>query len=180
MAKPDPLSSCPCGSQQPLADCCQPIHRDPSLATHPEQLMRSRYSAHVLGLVDYIIATYHPSCKAEQHRDAIADSVYSQWLGLEIVNSEIADSGEGYVEFIAYYREGEDDYCLHERSRFLQEAVNGQQQWFYIDGEYPEPTREDPNATQITQKPSPTISEKIGRNDPCPCGSGKKHKKCCG
>ncbi|MBI5446546.1 MAG: SEC-C domain-containing protein, partial [Deltaproteobacteria bacterium] len=20
----------------------------------------------------------------------------------------------------------------------------------------------------------------VGRNDPCPCGSGKKHKKCCG
>jgi len=22
--------------------------------------------------------------------------------------------------------------------------------------------------------------KKIGRNDPCPCGSGKKYKKCCG
>lgn len=26
----------------------------------------------------------------------------------------------------------------------------------------------------------PVRVEKIGRNDPCPCGSGKKHKKCCG
>ena len=26
----------------------------------------------------------------------------------------------------------------------------------------------------------PTVSEKIGRNEPCPCGSGKKYKKCCG
>jgi hypothetical protein len=30
-------------------------------------------------------------------------------------------------------------------------------------------------------KPSPAVkSEKIGRNEPCPCGSGKKYKKCCG
>ncbi|MGF1724120.1 YchJ family metal-binding protein [Photobacterium nomapromontoriensis] len=166
-------SSCPCGSQRPLTDCCQPIHCDPSLAIHPEQLMRSRYSAHVLGLVDYVIATYHPSCEAEQHRDAIADSVHSQWLELDIVNSEIVDSGEGYVEFNAYYREGKNDYCLHERSRFVQEEVNGKQQWFYIDGEYPE-------STNSASESTPSTNEKVGRNDPCPCGSGKKHKKCCG
>jgi len=29
-------------------------------------------------------------------------------------------------------------------------------------------------------KLSPARSEKIGRNEPCPCGSGKKYKKCCG
>ncbi|MBM3699962.1 MAG: preprotein translocase subunit SecA [Actinobacteria bacterium] len=29
-------------------------------------------------------------------------------------------------------------------------------------------------------KPEPAKSQKIGRNDPCPCGSGKKYKKCCG
>ncbi|MFQ7775029.1 MAG: SEC-C metal-binding domain-containing protein, partial [Anaerotignum faecicola] len=34
----------------------------------------------------------------------------------------------------------------------------------------------------LEQKKSKTIvkGEKIGRNDPCPCGSGKKYKKCCG
>ena len=26
----------------------------------------------------------------------------------------------------------------------------------------------------------PAVSKKVGRNDPCPCGSGKKYKKCCG
>jgi uncharacterized protein YecA (UPF0149 family) len=31
-----------------------------------------------------------------------------------------------------------------------------------------------------TLKPAPAKSEKIGRNVPCPCGSGKKYKKCCG
>jgi preprotein translocase subunit SecA len=29
-------------------------------------------------------------------------------------------------------------------------------------------------------KPEPIKSNKVGRNDPCPCGSGKKYKKCCG
>lgn len=28
--------------------------------------------------------------------------------------------------------------------------------------------------------PPPAVSSKVGRNDPCPCGSGKKYKKCCG
>ena len=169
-----PTPSCPCGSQRPLAECCQPIHQNPSLATHPEQLMRSRYSAHVLGLVDYVVATYHPSCEAEQHREAIAESVNSQWLGLEVINSEIASEAEGYVEFKAFYQDGNEQYCLHERSRFLKEMVDGQPQWYYIDGEYPEP----PVAEET--KPAPVVSDKVGRNDPCPCGSGKKYKKCCG
>ncbi|MGF1699040.1 SEC-C domain-containing protein [Photobacterium makurazakiensis] len=165
---------CPCGSQRSLAECCQPIHQNPANAQHPEQLMRSRYSAHVLGLVDYVVATYHPSCEAEQHRDAIADSVHSEWLGLEIISSEIANSGEGFVEFKAYYRDGENEYCLQERSRFLQEDNNGQRQWYYIDGEYPEPA----STSEVDSRPA--VNEKVGRNDPCPCGSGKKHKKCCG
>ena len=83
--------------------------------------MRSRYSAHVLGLVDYVVATYHPSCEAEQHREAIAESVNSHWLGLEVINSEIATDVEGFVEFKAFYQEGNEQYCLHERSRFLKE-----------------------------------------------------------
>jgi uncharacterized protein YecA (UPF0149 family) len=33
-------------------------------------------------------------------------------------------------------------------------------------------------AKRIVRKPA--VSQKIGRNDPCPCGSGKKYKKCCG
>ena len=169
-----PNMSCPCGSQRPLAECCQPIHQNPSLATHPEQLMRSRYSAHVLGLVDYVVATYHPSCEAEQYRDAIADSVNSQWLGLEVIDSEIATDTEGFVEFKAFYQDGDEQYCLHERSRFLKEMVNGQLQWFYIDGEYPEPPVVEEH------KSAPVVSDKVGRNDPCPCGSGKKFKKCCG
>ena len=30
------------------------------------------------------------------------------------------------------------------------------------------------------EEAAPAASPKVGRNDPCPCGSGKKYKKCCG
>lgn len=43
-------------------------------------------------------------------------------------------------------------------------------------------TPEQKKALYIEQKKSGTVvkPKKIGRNDPCPCGSGKKYKKCCG
>lgn len=140
--------------------------------------MRARYSAHVLGLVDFVVATYHPSCEAEQHRDAIAESVHSQWLELAVISSEIADNGEGFVEFKATYRDGEETFCLHEKSRFIREPVGERQQWYYIDGESPHPNETMPPAD--TEPAAPAVSHKVGRNDPCPCGSGKKFKKCCG
>lgn len=167
---------CPCGSQKPLTECCKPIHLNHALATHPEQLMRARYSAHVLGLVDFVVQTYHSSCEAEQHRAAIAESIALKWLGLEVMNSEIAADGQGYVEFKAGYKEAGEEYVLQERSRFVQQLVNDELCWFYIDGEYPQPPPSEQPAA-----PSPATSNKtVGRNDPCLCGSGKKYKKCCG
>ena len=35
-------------------------------------------------------------------------------------------------------------------------------------------------ADVLQRKQSPARSSKVGRNDPCPCGSGKKYKNCCG
>ncbi|WP_080173070.1 YchJ family metal-binding protein [Photobacterium toruni] len=169
-------NECPCGSRKLLAECCKPIHSNHALATHPEQLMRARYSAHVLGLVDFVVQTYHASCEAELHREAIAESINLKWLGLEVINSEIAADGQGFVEFKAAYKEAGEEYILQERSRFVQESINGQQYWFYIDGEYPQPPpSEQPPAPQPI-----TVTKTVGRNDPCPCGSGKKYKKCCG
>ena len=47
---------------------------------------------------------------------------------------------------------------------------------------FPELTEERRKELYKQQKASGTIRKprKIGRNDPCPCGSGKKYKKCCG
>ncbi|ROV59531.1 hypothetical protein EGH82_13315 [Vibrio ponticus] len=163
------MTHCPCGNAAPYESCCQPIHQQHANAIVPEQLMRARYSAHNLGLVDFVINTYHSSCHAEQQREAIADSVNSEWVALEVLDSSSGShDDEGFVTFKAFFNEEGKQYCLEERSRFIREDGL----WFYIDGEYPQV--EDPRLSQSVQ------SLKIGRNDPCICGSGKKFKKCCG
>ncbi|MEW8683176.1 MAG: YchJ family metal-binding protein, partial [Candidatus Thiodiazotropha endolucinida] len=71
---------------------------------------------------------------------------------------------EASVEFIATYKEGGMVRPHHEISRFLkQDGV-----WYFVDGQLVAPK------TEKRHQP------KVGRNDPCPCGSGKKYKKCCG
>ncbi|UUM29755.1 YchJ family protein [Vibrio japonicus] len=164
------MSLCPCGSQKAYSDCCEPIHHDSSLAKTPEQLMRSRYSAHVKKLTDYVVATYHPSCDAQAQRAEIAESIDSDWCGLDVVSCENGSSdNEGFVTFKAYFDLDGKQYCLEERSRFVREN----NQWFYIDGTFPS----EPEDERLSQ---PIASLKVGRNDPCICGSGKKFKKCCG
>jgi SEC-C motif-containing protein len=126
--------------------------------------MRSRYSAHVLGLVDYVVQTYHPECQAHTQRQQIADSVHLNWCHLQVISSGLdPDNNEqGYVEFRAQYIEEDKLYSMQELSRFLRLD----NLWFYVDGSFDE------------QRQTPTL--KIKRNDPCPCGSEKKFKKCCG
>ncbi|MFG0606817.1 YchJ family metal-binding protein [Vibrio mimicus] len=150
--------SCYCGSPLTYSTCCEPVHLNVQHAQSPEQLMRARFSAHVLKNVDFVIDTYHSSCLAENDREAIRESVYSDWVRLEVVSSQMEETDlEGYVHFRAFLKQNGQEYCLEERSRFVKE----QDSWFYIDGEFP---------NKIKQ----------GRNDPCACGSGKKFKKCCG
>lgn len=153
------MSHCPCQSAKTYTECCQPIHQNHALALLPEQLMRARYCAHVLKLIDFVIKTYHPSCDAESQRSGIAESVNMDWQRLEVVDAPLPTGDTGFVEFKAYLVERGTEQCLHERSRFIKEHDF----WYYIDGEFP-----------VEQ------AKKTGRNDPCICGSGKKFKKCCG
>ncbi|WP_164651119.1 YchJ family metal-binding protein [Vibrio astriarenae] len=165
------MTLCPCNSGKTYSQCCELIHNDHSNALVPEQLMRSRYCAHVLDNVDFVVATYHPSCHAQDDYDAIAESVHSDWVNLEVTHTQSGQNdNEGFVTFKAYLQQDGEEFCLEERSRFVRE--NGL--WFYIDGTFPEATQ----SAAVAEKPA--TSDKVGRNDPCPCGSGKKHKKCCG
>lgn len=170
------LSKCPCGSQKAYADCCQIAHDNHAAVTSPAQLMRSRYTAHVLKLVDYVVDTYHPSCHAQAQRESIAQSVESHWIKLDVADVEVGShEDEGFVTFYAYFEDDQQLYCLGERSRFLRESGV----WYYIDGEIlekapPETPSQKPQTTPIQK------NLKVGRNDPCICGSGKKYKKCCG
>lgn len=126
--------------------------------------MRARYSAHVLGLVDFVVDTYHPDCHAHTQRQEIANTVELNWCHLRVISSEIdsSDDAQGFVEFRAQYLEDDKLYSMQELSRFIRQD----KQWFYVDGSFDE------------QNQSPVV--RIKRNDPCPCGSNKKFKKCCG
>ncbi len=108
-------ASCPCGSNRTYALCCEIAHKHHADVITPEQLMRSRYSAHVLGLVDYVVNTYHPSCHAEEQREGIAESIENDWCKLEVVKAEAgSNENEGFVEFNAYFNEDGKRYCMTE------------------------------------------------------------------
>lgn len=151
-------SACPCGSNLTYGACCARYHNG-AHAPNAEALMRSRYSAYVLKLSDYLRDTWHPNTRPATITFGGDEPT---WCGLKIRNnlggSETDQQGE--VEFIAHWfsREGK---CgvLHERSGFVCEEGR----WYYVDGEI-----------------FPTVTAKVGRNDPCPCGSGRKFKQCCG
>jgi len=95
--------------------------------------MRSRYSAYVLHLEDYLLATWHPSTRPAKLD--LADSESTRWLGLEIRSQQqTADSAR--IEFIARYRIGDGPVQRqHEISRFVREEGR----WYYLDGEFPAP-----------------------------------------
>jgi SEC-C motif-containing protein len=129
--------------------------------------MRSRYSAYVEQAIDYLGDTLHPAHRGDWDRDATRRwAAGAEWLALEILDTEAGEAGdqEGFVDFLAHYREDGVERHHRERSRFRAEGGR----WYYVDGVTPKPV------TQTLAGP------KVGRNDPCPCGSGRKYKKCCG
>ncbi|MDX1805178.1 MAG: YchJ family protein [Alcanivorax sp.] len=146
------MTACPCQSGRPYSSCCQPLHQGQS-ASSPEALMRSRYSAFALRLTDYLQESWHPQTRPA----SLTLDGDEQWLGLEIVSST-TDGDQGRVHFRATCRDNHGFSVLEEQARF--ENINGH--WCYRDGDH-----------QVRPL-------KPGRNDPCPCGSGKKFKKCCG
>ena len=87
--------------------------------------MRSRYSAYVVGLIDYLLATWHPSTSPGE-----LELSPVKWLGLEVRHAE-ASGDAGVVEFIARCRVNGRGQRLHETSRFVRDAGR----WYYIDGQ---------------------------------------------
>jgi SEC-C motif domain protein len=167
MTDADPKSQCPCGGPAALDECCGRFIAGREMPETAQQLMRSRYAAFATHQIDYLIASHHPETRGEvQRADVERFSKDMRWLGLEIlatVDGQACDD-QGFVEFVARYRESGGERLHHERSLFRRHHGR----WFFHSAEYP--------------KAMPTLraEPKIGRNAPCPCGSGKKHKKCCG
>lgn len=121
---------CPCGGGD-YAACCGRFHEG-ALPGTAEQLMRSRYSAYALGLMDYVHRTWHPRTRpalAELRSDAA-----TRWLGLEVKRHAVMGGDEAIVEFAARSKVGGRARRMHEVSRFAREGG----QWFYVDGSFPE------------------------------------------
>ena len=123
------MSACYCGSRQPYAACCGRLHSGAENAETAEALMRSRYSAYVLGLEPYLLASWHASTRPESLD--LAGAAGTKWLGLEIRRHQRADDARATVEFVARYRVGGRGQRLHEVSHFIREDGC----WYYVAGE---------------------------------------------
>lgn len=136
MKKPA-ITTCPCGGAD-YAKCCKPFH-DGTPAPGAEQLMRSRYSAYVLGLMPYIHVTWHAST-----RPALSELTHDtalRWLGLEVKQTG-GNEQEAQVEFVARSKIDGRAHRLHEVSRFVREDGR----WFYVDGVFPAEQKKDKQA----------------------------------
>ena len=100
-------------------------------APDAEALMRSRYSAFVLDLRDYLLATWHPSTRPAA---LPAPEPGLRWLGLQVRNHRITGLDQAEVEFVARSKLGGRAQRLHETSRFV--CADGR--WFYVDGDWRE------------------------------------------
>lgn len=128
--------------------------------------MRARFSAYAEHQIDFLGDSLHPDHRDDWDRAATERwANNSEWLELEIRAKDAGDvdDEEGTVEFVAMFKEKGLLKRHHEISRFARHEGR----WHYVEGNLPKPE---------TQR----NIEKVGRNETCPCGSGKKYKKCCG
>ncbi|MFI5731531.1 YchJ family protein [Kribbella sp. NPDC051587] len=119
---PGPTSPCPCGLPATYADCCGALHNGTRTAATAEQLMRSRYSAFVVGDTAYLLRTWHSTTRPP----VLELSPNIRWTGLEILATTDGTPfhTEGTVSFRANYRGG----SQQENSHFTRESG----EWKYV------------------------------------------------
>jgi SEC-C motif domain protein len=156
------IGACPCWSGLSFDACCGPYLKGEGAPSSCEALMRSRFSAFQLRRPEYILESWDLSTRPS-HLGFDKDE--RRWSSLQIVHTigGQADDERGVVEFKATYELGDDTYLFHEVSRFVRQRG----QWAYLDATFP-------YHGKIAHQ------GKTLKNAPCPCGSGKKFKKCCG
>jgi SEC-C motif-containing protein len=160
--KPEPAQSCPCGSGKNFGDCCEQILSGRRPAANAEELMRARFTAHVTHDFRFLHESHRPT--AGKPYVAEEGTPVMQWTKLVVHAHETgSDSDKAFVDFSAYGTEEGVEKVLHEKAEFLR--INGT--WLY--------NRE----ARLGPAPYKASAPKVGRNDPCPCGSGKKYKQCC-
>ncbi len=159
------MNNCPCGSGINFSECCEPVIKGIQIAESPEKLMRARYSAYVGVQTDFIYESTHADHRSGyDHKGTKEWAENADWQGLEIIgtNKGGKDDTSGEVEFVARFLENGEPREHRENAQFVKEG----ERWFFTEGNM--------------VKAKPILSNKVGRNDPCSCGSGIKFKKCCG
>jgi SEC-C motif-containing protein len=167
------MSTCPCrmteqGQQLSYEKCCQPFLDGKKKAPTAESLMRARYCAYAMKNIDFIDDT---QIAAENEvfdkEEAMKWANSSEWLGLQIVKTQKGqpEDNSGVVEFIAQYKDKNSGTELKHHETALFGKKDGA--WMFKEGQI------------HGAQPLRRLEPKIGRNDPCSCGSGKKSKKCC-
>jgi SEC-C motif domain protein len=135
-------ADCPCGGAAPnlkpgakpprYAGCCGRFIDAGELPASALELMRSRYTAYVLGETVYLRASWAPeTCPADLDADPSAAGA-PRWLGLAVKRHEQIDPAHAIVEFVARYKTGGRASRLHETSRFTR-GEDGR--WRYVDGD---------------------------------------------
>lgn len=160
------MSKCPCNSGNEYEICCDPYLSGKTKPDTAEKLMRSRYSAYVKENIEYVDKTHHPDFGQDfDKEEALKWAQESDWQGLEILKAQdgLAKDESGVVEFRAKYKNAGKDAIHHEVANFKKQQGN----WYYTEGSI------------VGVNPIERTGPKVGRNEPCPCGSGKKFKKCC-
>lgn len=161
------MDICPCGSTKTYADCCQQVISGERRAETAEQLMRSRYAAYVRREIPWLRESLHPGQRAGYDDASSREwAERAEWHGIEILKTSKGgqDDEEGTVEFIVSFTENGVRQEHHELSSFQKKGGA----WYFTEGKL------------LPPRPVVRQTPKAGRNDPCPCGSGKKFKKCCG
>ena len=163
--KPTMTTRCLCGSNKNYDTCCGQYHQG-KLAPTPESLMRSRYSAFVKGDLTYIEKTSAGEARLAFNRRSREHALgQTEWLGLQILDVQRGGENDaaGFVTFKIRFKENGQLFTQTERSEFRRIG----NEWRYWNGEF--------DISDMSAKET-----KIGRNELCNCGSGKKFKKCCG
>ncbi len=162
LPKPQRAQPCTCGSGKLFEACCESLLSGQRPASTAEELMRSRFTAHVAQDFVYLHRTYLETAKKPYVEETPTTDI--SWTKLEIHAHEPGSSPDiAFVEFSAYFVEGGADRVLQEKSEFRR--IDSQ--WYYT------------RTVRYGPAPFKSVHPKVGRNDPCPCGSGKKYKQCC-
>ena len=153
---------CSCGTGKLYEHCCEPRLNGTQPATNAEELMRSRFTAHVARDYRYLHITYRPTAQKPYVDEQ--DAAPIQWSRLAIHAHEPGATPDiAFVDFTAFFVDERGEHAMQEKSEFVRTGGK----WLFT------------RTLRTGPAPLRAAGPKVGRNEPCPCGSGKKYKQCC-